>query len=374
MARHYYIADPYPDELIGSVLIRTARHRGLGNKALTALLSKSGQTKIPLLLSLQLLQIAEATRLTPRELLYEHTPFRFITAFMSKEVTEHIAEKLISGTYRSLAVLSQSVTLGARQPRYCKFCVREDSKTYGESYWHRKHNLPLVDKCHSHHQPLLQLSRTIDSFAICRPPAECNAVKVSPVLQGQVSEWLAHQSICNLHTSFRQRVEEWSTTYREIAKRRNFPSSTTGLCGKSLCVGLNAFYGEDFFKLHNCSFNMDGKSWPSFMLRARNCTEMTAAKHLILQGYLLHATVPPKQMTAKPGRKVRDYASLDELIAQKLATRMAQESIVGRPSARQLMLELEVWEIYRHSKQQLSATRALVDDWYRAYLILKVQE
>lgn len=374
MARHYYIAEPYPDELIGSVLIRTARHRGLGNKNLTALLLRSRQTKIPLLLSLQLPQIAEATRLTPVELLHAHTPFRFITAFMPKEVTEHIAEKLISGTYRSLAALSQSVTFGARQPRYCACCVQEDLKVFGESYWHRKHNLPFVDKCHLHHLPLLQIQKTIGSFAACCSPAECNAVPVSRMLQGEVSEWLANQSISKLETTFRQRVEEWSTAYRAIATLRNFPSSTTGLCGKSFCAGLNAFYGAAFFEQHHSSFKIDGSGWPSLMLRQHNCTEMVTAKHLIVQGYLVFGSTPQKERTSKPGKKTRDYLLLDELLSKKLEMRMAREPVAGRPAAERLMIELGIWGTYRHAKMQLRATRVLVNKWYQAFIKLKKQK
>ena len=374
MARHYYIAEPYPDELIGSVLIRTARHRGLGNKNLTALLLRSRQTKIPLLLSLQLPQIAEATRLTPFELLHEHTPFRFITAFMPKEVTEHIARKLISGTYRNLAVLSQSVTFGARQPRYCACCVQEDLKVFGESYWHRKHNLPFVDECYLHNLPLLQIQKTINSFAAGCSPAESNAVPVSRMLQREVSEWLAHQSISTLETTYRQRVEDWSTAYRDMAKRRNFPSSTTGLCGKSFCAGLNTFYGTTFFEHHNSSFKIDGTGWPSLMLRQHNCTEMVTAKHLIVQGYLAFGSTPQKERTSKPGKKTRDYLLLDELLSKKLEMRMAREPVAGRPAAQRLMIELGIWGTYRHAKVQLRATRVLVNKWYQAFIKLKKQK
>lgn len=371
MARHYYIAEPYPDELIGSVLIRTARHRGIGNKNLTALLFKSRQSKIPLLLSLQLIQLAEATRLTPHELLHEHTPFRFITAFMSKEVTERIAEALISGTYGGLAVLSQSVTFGARQPRFCASCVQDDLKMFGESYWHRKHNLPFVDECHLHRLPLLQLQKSIDSFAAGCSPAECKSAPVGRILQGEVAEWLANQCHFKLDTTFRQRVEDWSTAYREIAVRRNFPSSSTGLCGKSFCAGLNAFYGAAFFENHNCSFEIDGSGWPSLMLRQHNRTEMLTAKHLIVQGYLQFGPPPRKERTSKPGRKIRNYALLDEFLHEKLEARMAREPVEGRPAAQELMAELEIWGTYRHARMQMHTTRALVNKWYEAFTKLR---
>lgn len=370
MARHFYIAEPYPDELIGSVLIRTARHRGIGNKKLTSLLMNSSQTKIPLLLSLHLNTLAEAMCLTPLNLLHAHTPFRFITAFMTNEFTEYLARQLTSGSYGSLSVLCQSVTFGRLRPRYCPSCVQEDLRIFGESYWHRKHNLPFVDVCCLHDLPLLQVPKTINSFAVSRPPDESEAIPVEKNFQSEVSEWLAHQSISKLETTFRQRVEDWSSAYREIAIQRNFPVSSTGLCSKSFCAGLVEFYGAGFFALHNCSFNIERVSWPSLMLQQSNRTEMVTAKHLILQGYLLFGSNPNKEHTLKPGRKPRDYLLLDKNISRKLEKRMAKEPVFGRPSAQKLMAELGVWGVYRHARVQLKTTKALVNSWYQAFLNL----
>lgn len=372
MVRHYYIAAPYPDELIGSVLIRTARHRGLGNKRLAELLIGSRQTRVPLLLSLQLREISEGTSASPAELLHEHTPFRFITAFMSPEMTSRFEKSIIDGTHGSLASLCQSVTVGGRGPMYCPQCVREDLHAFGESYWHRQHNLPFVDECRIHQYPLFAIRKHHWSFSASISPHECSGEAVDRLLErGPVASWLAQQGIATLRNTFRQSVEAWSTQYRAMAEYRNFPHVGVGLCGHSFSAAILGFYGDTFFRRHGWSFSLNSRSWPSIMLRQGNSSEMVTGKHLVIQAFLLFATTPDRLKTGKPGRMSRSYDEVDNQMVARLAQRFAEELVKGRPSARTILSELGFWETYRHQRALLPHTTALVDEWYQAYRRLR---
>lgn len=371
MARHYYIAEPFPDELIGSVLIRTARHRGLGIKDFTALLGYSTkQSRIPLLMSQHLVSIANATGATPLELLHHHTPFRYITAFMSPQETDRFADNIIGGNQGSLASLVQSVTIGGRRARYCPACINDDLSKYGESYWHRKHNLPFVDSCHIHNTPLFEI-RASSGFTESGPPDEAAGMAVGAKQLSGVSTWLFQQSIATLETRLRRPVEDWFSTYREIAIQRGFPRVGTGLCAKSLCDGLQAYFGEVFFQKLNWSFTKDGKNWAVLMLRDGHSTALVTAKHLVVQAFLKFAPVPAKAQTGKPGKKDRNYGNLDQQFYRLLQRRMSQEVIRGRPSAHLMMRELGIWETYKHQRRMLPTTNALVAEWYQAFVGLK---
>lgn len=372
MVRHYYIAAPYPDELIGSVLIRTARHRGLGNKRLAELLVSSRQARFPLLLSLQLREIAEGTGASPAELLHEHTPFRFITAFMPIKMTEGFSNSIIAGTRGCVASLCQSVTVAGRQPVYCPQCVRDDLRAFGESYWHRQHNLPFIDECPTHQTPLLGIRKHHWSFSVATPPDECSGEPVDRLLEpGPVASWLAQQSIATLRTTFRQSVEAWSTKYREIAEYRDFPRVGAGLCGRSFSAAILRFFGDTFFRQHGWSFSLNSRSWPSMMLRQGNSSEMVTGKHLVMQAFLLFGTTPERLKTGKPGRRTRNYDEVDKQMAVRLAQRFAEELVRGRPSARTILSELGFWETYRHQRELLPHTTALVDEWFQAYRRLR---
>lgn len=370
MARHYYIAEPLPDELIGSVLIRTARHRGLGIKDFTESITHSRQSRIPLLLSKHLEQVALATRASPLELLYHHTPFRYITAFMSDHETHRYAECILSGRQGSLSSLAQSVTIGGRQPRYCQQCVKEDLARFGESYWHRKHNLPFIDTCHRHSAPLYEFSSKI-GFVAASLPGDCVGICVECAPSSPALDWIAEHSIELLETQFRHAVEEWFGMYREIAIERSFPRATTGLCGRSLCSELQRFLGCSFFQQVGWQFSLNGKSWPALMFRGGHSTAMAPGKHLVIQAFLKFSAVPAKVQTRKPGKKTRNYEQLDGQFYRMLQRQMSQEPIPGRPAAQCLLKELGLWETYRHERKQLPITNALVANWYNAFRNLK---
>lgn len=370
MARHYYFAEPFPDELIGSVLIRTARHRGLGIKDFTTLLGYSRQSKIPLLLTQRLAQLSGAVRATPLELLHLHTPFRYITAFMSPEETDRFAASIIDGNQGSLASLVQSVTIGGRQARYCPRCIQDDLTTQGECYWHRTHNLPFVDACHKHGSPLHEVARSLNGFAVSGLPDDYSGVPVKCV-NSPVHSWLAAQSIATLETRFRRPVEDWFGAYRAIAIQRGFPKAATGLCGKSLSIALEGMFGQAFFRKMNWSFSLDGRSWPALMFRDSHETALVTGKHLVVQSFLKFAPVPEKALTGKPGKKERDFSKIDQQIYRVLQRRMALEQTPGRPSAQLLMRELGIWETYKHQRRMLPTTNALVAEWYQAFVGLK---
>lgn len=62
---------------------------------------------------------------------------------------------------------------GERYLRYCPLCVRDDRETYGEAYWHRKHQIRNMSICTKHKCRLMESSvpaKSEQSFTFC--PAE----------------------------------------------------------------------------------------------------------------------------------------------------------------------------------------------------------
>src|SRR5690606_10899996 len=171
----------------------------------------------------QLHEIAVATRASPFELLHYHTPFRFITAFMTPAQTRMLSDAFQRGSILSQPSLSQSATVGKKAPRFCPSCAKEELSLYGESYWHVRHNLPFVERCPKHGTALLEINRVTDQFSARLPPDECEGIPVRTLTPPALSSWLATQSIATLKTIMRQEVAQWSKHYRSLAESRNFP-------------------------------------------------------------------------------------------------------------------------------------------------------
>ena len=73
---------------------------------------------------------------------------------------------------------------GERYLRYCPLCVKEDRETYGETYWHRKHQIRNMGICVEHKCRLMESSvsaKSEQSFSFC--PAENNTYDRDVVIE-----------------------------------------------------------------------------------------------------------------------------------------------------------------------------------------------
>ena len=80
----------------------------------------------------------------------EHTMFPAYTRFLPKERRKAALQSLLvrDGNYYNL-VVNQKVK-HKRFLRYCSVCAAEDRERYGETYWHREHQIVHLDICPKH--------------------------------------------------------------------------------------------------------------------------------------------------------------------------------------------------------------------------------
>lgn len=93
------------------------------------------------------------------ELILEHTMFPHYGRFLPPERLRrawHAMRKLEGDPHNLLAIPTRKN--GTRYLRYCPCCVAKDRQKYGETYWHRSHQLVGVDVCPYHGSYLLDTS------------------------------------------------------------------------------------------------------------------------------------------------------------------------------------------------------------------------
>lgn len=141
---------PYPDEELGSVVIRMRRHVGLTPRRFMhwyfghpnfATLKSFGNLLQPM---------AELTGLAQATLLWEHTLIPYGLASLSPE-----ASKRQLSEHYGRSPLQHSDVIGKFSRRWCETCFKLDLQTFGEPYWHRSHMLPGVSTCYVHGSPLI---------------------------------------------------------------------------------------------------------------------------------------------------------------------------------------------------------------------------
>ena len=88
---------------------------------------------------------------TMEEVVLDHTMYKQYARFQSKEKRTALFQMLLetTGYYAGAITINHKEEHGTL--KYCPICAREDRQTYGETYWHRIHQLRGVCICPVHH-------------------------------------------------------------------------------------------------------------------------------------------------------------------------------------------------------------------------------
>ncbi|MHC2209855.1 MULTISPECIES: TniQ family protein [unclassified Paenibacillus] len=158
-----FFPTPYPDELLYSIIGRLKKwsgepnHRNMlqhifGDKHITA--SVDLPTKIGGLVE----RLPITSQITVEQLIMEHTLFPFYSAFLPPGQADAVYRSMVEGigneVYSRLGIMGSSIRRNKRI-RFCRECLIQDLKTYGERYWHRMHQIPGLDVCVEHGTILL---------------------------------------------------------------------------------------------------------------------------------------------------------------------------------------------------------------------------
>lgn len=176
-----YFPELYEDELVYSVLARFYVHGGymhykdagkeLFNKVQAYVDKEFVKWLKPEIVALL------TKNMTLEELLEKHTMYPFYGRFIDSEKRNRAFQALMAmdGDFSKLFGVPQP-RKGERRHRYmryCPLCVTADRKKYGETYWHRIHQLMDINLCAVHGCYLVESSVTLESKEyVCLVSAE----------------------------------------------------------------------------------------------------------------------------------------------------------------------------------------------------------
>ena len=150
-----FFPSAYPDELLYSVLARYHLRSGYARYVSTAEdIYQTGKVTNP---SIEFVNkytddvMAWLTKDVPWKTVAEkHTMYpayiRFLPLLKRKEAVDGVIVQ--DGNWKNLMHLRASDE--KRYLRYCPICAEEDREKYGETYWHRGHQIPRIRVCHKH--------------------------------------------------------------------------------------------------------------------------------------------------------------------------------------------------------------------------------
>ncbi len=246
-----YFPAIYPDELVYSWFCRYYVHSGcLSHKmALQELYCKrSDNPSKEFIGNLN----PEARKLIGKmylldELVLNHTMYPQYARFVTLEQKKTALFRLCHDSrdiHHLFAVLPRNE--GEQYLRYCPQCVKEDRETYGETYWHRKHQIRNMSICTKHKCKLMEssvLAKSEQSYTFF--PAENYVDDNKLVLENdtakiEFAEYL--ESVFDAPIDFDNDVPVSSILYDGMGRTKYLKSSGRSRYTKLLADDMHGFY------------------------------------------------------------------------------------------------------------------------------------
>ena len=248
-----YMPTIYPDELVYSWFCRYYVHSGCFSHkmALQELYcKKSDYLSKEFIGNLNKAAMEQIDKIYSLDkLVLDHTMYpqyaRFIPLTEKKKALYHLAHESCD-VHHLFTVLPRSD--GERYLRFCPLCVNDDRETYGEAYWHRKHQIRNMSICVEHKCKLIESSvpaKSEQSFTFC--PAENYTHDREVVFENDLSviqymEYLA--SVFDSVMDFENDIPISSILYDGMSRTKYLKPSGRSRYTKMLADDMGEFYGS----------------------------------------------------------------------------------------------------------------------------------
>ena len=136
---------------------------------------------------------------------------------------------------------------GERYLRFCPLCVKEDREIYGETYWHRKHQIRNMRICPKHKCMLMESSvfaKSEQSFTFCLAENytyNSDVVFENDSLMIRFAQYL--DSIFSAPTDFDNDISISSILYDGMSRTKYLKPSGRSRYTKMLADDMKEFYG-----------------------------------------------------------------------------------------------------------------------------------
>lgn len=365
-----YFPKPYPDEVLGSVIGRAARHFGLPPKVLVRQVLRRPSGQVSFCLPTRLEVLSQLTRTDPEELALRHTILPYVTAFMKRSERNSLLELAVTGNGPvSYSQLVTSLSRPARWLRYCPSCVSHDCDLYGEGYWHRAHLLPAVFECHIHGVALIEQqncptsdSRTCIGIGPAEGPGSSRSKWiVAPAVARNLAQF--SRSLLNYDLSA---DSVWPEVYRLKALQLGYKRVSGDVASSHLSSALVAHYRAVLLHELACPIKLnDPAAWPVLMLRVGVRAPFSPVKHVLMSVFLnTTSAASPSNSYGKPGPKPRSLDALDHNFSHAVRMQWSSATAGGyRLTVRQILESIGAWATVHHRGSELPNTAAALREF-----------
>ena len=374
-----YLPEIYPDELVYSWFCRYYVHSGyIAHKmALEDILVKSRK-----MLSKEFLgklnpdmkkKIQEIYPI--KQLILEHTMFpqyaRFIPLEKRKDALHHIAYDCRDNS-SLFSVMSRAESDGYL--KYCPLCAEEDRQKYGETYWHRSHQIRNMRICIKHNCMLESSLVSAKSEMSSRfyPAEEAVKSDVRYINNAALKSYAIYLTdIFNAPLDFKNDIPAGAVLYRAMKAAQYIRSTGKSRFTQRLTDDMNGFYEEiglsdiaAFYQIQNA---LRGKTF-DFSVICQIAFFLGIGVEELIHPKITNEQLEAEQALHKKEKNITDWKTLDDELSPVLE-RFAKGVYTGelnkngRPGRVTMRLLDSELNLSRHRFKKLPKCRAIFEQY-----------
>lgn len=336
----YFFPTPYDDELLYSVLARYSIQSG-NNKEIHnfddmfATRNVIASAELPGNLNVLISNMPLNAPYTADGFIIKHSLFPFLASFVpekrAKDVIQNMKAGDVANIYNRLGLTASNI-LNNRYFRFCPRCVQEDIKEFGETYWHRIHQITGVFVCPKHEEliydsTVLMRGKNRQSY-IPATKKNCFIKRVNTFSDDTFKKllWIAKdiEQILSKPFTF-QSIQKHKYIYMEKLIEKGFANLNTMVHQKRLRQALNEFWGEEVLHLLQSPIIVNRDClWLSNLVRDNEISTQPIRHLLLLRMLDIHITdILDNQLYSgiEKGHKEQWEDKLIQLSKEKLSIR-----------------------------------------------------
>mgnify|MGYP004569881675 FL=1 len=312
-------------------------------------------------------------KMSADEVIMNHTMFPYYGRFLGKERRTEAYFALLNtdGNYRNLLPIPKAKR--QRFLRYCPMCVNMDRDKYGETYWHRAHQMQSVDICPVHFCVLQNTDIAIGSTTSPRFYAAENMIKdfekievVEDEKERKLVQYILDVFASNIDFDNDTKLGDY-LSYR-LKGTKYMTGALRNMQG--LTNDFNDFYGTEteLWRIQKILTNVNVKIRDICMLAMFLKITPEELNNPHIGESVIKLNRKKVYTNAKPGTKARDWNSVDNAALPKVqkaietlkcteppkrVTGYAIERILKLPSKQIQKLPKCRTEVLKHSETQI---------------------
>ncbi len=221
------------------------------------------------------------------QLINNNTMYSYFTAFMSEEKAQNVYRYMKNADggkiYNELGLTNKVLKLN-RYLRFCPKCYEEDIKRYGETYWHRMHQVAGLDYCVNHKCALINSKLSVrnkNRQEFVNAYLELEKYNIDELVREQIAASLLNNEDIKSKTCMvgedilflmRNRLKHYELNYfRDIYVQRLIEMDLANkreVFQDELLIKFKSYWGEEFLDSINCNFDSSKTSnWVTTITR-----------------------------------------------------------------------------------------------------------